>query len=98
MSGRRSYGRWIPATRWAGGLGVPGIRPSDPALRFSNQPLQNRTVIEQRLHVVGLLDLAEPNPPGTGAHEDTRPDHTGVHVEPVQVTQLDAGQRGVCRL
>ena len=56
---------------------------------------EQRAVVEQRFDVVGLLDLAEAHPPRAGPHEHARPDHAGVHVEPVQVAQLDSGELAV---
>ena len=52
-------------------------------------------MVEQRLDIVGLFDLAEPHPAGNCPHEHARPDHAGVHVEPLQVTEFDPGVLGV---
>ena len=57
---------------WWSGYSSSG---SDHLRRLTSceQAVHQRLVVEERLHVVGLLDLAEAHLPGAGAHEDDAP-------------------------
>src|SRR5690349_19437704 len=86
---RATAGHAPPET--AAGLARPGGAPG--RCSAVEQAPHEVAVVQQLVHVVRHLDLAEVRLPGPGAHEHDPPLHCGVAHVPVEVAGRVAGER-----